>query len=74
MKIQVCRCNTPITWAQNTKGHFVAFELAEVETGNRFVLSNDPTPVAYSTVIGKGHAKHVCPEAAMALQQGELSL
>jgi hypothetical protein len=73
MKISVCRCNTPITWAKNTKGHFIAFELKEVEDGNRFVLSNDATPIAYSTVIGRGHRKHVCVEVET-VEQGRLDL
>lgn len=74
MKLSTCHCGARITWARNTKGRFIPLELAETEDGNRFVLSNDATPIAYSTTLGKGHRKHVCENVEPDAEQGDLGL
>jgi len=74
VKFELCRCGTPFVWAKNTKGHFIALELAEVEAGSRFTLSEDPTPVAYSIAIGPGRKRHTCQEDHPEVEQGELGI
>jgi len=73
MKLSTCHCGARITWARNTKGHFIPLETPEVEDGLRYVISKDEVPRAFITG-GKGHRKHVCENVEPDAEQGELGL